>query len=160
MATPRKKRGRGRSDVPATETTRIVSPEVGAPEFSGAHTDAPATGHAGAGEQRSDEHSGDRPTVERPLQADRPSREGRPHQEDSPRPEGRPSPEDWPQQARPPREDAPGETTRVAPERERIARRAYELYQARGGEAGRDMDDWLKAEREILSARRRDSEEG
>lgn len=32
---------------------------------------------------------------------------------------------------------------------ERIARRARELYEARGGEHGRDLDDWLAAEREI-----------
>jgi hypothetical protein len=31
----------------------------------------------------------------------------------------------------------------------RISRRAYELYQARGGEHGRDLEDWLQAEREI-----------
>ena len=28
-----------------------------------------------------------------------------------------------------------------------VARRAYELFLARGGEHGRDMDDWLEAER-------------
>jgi hypothetical protein len=32
---------------------------------------------------------------------------------------------------------------------ERIARRAYEISQARGGEDGRALDDWLQAEREI-----------
>ena len=31
----------------------------------------------------------------------------------------------------------------------RIARRAHELYEARGGQDGRDLDDWLQAEREI-----------
>lgn len=38
-----------------------------------------------------------------------------------------------------------------SPERrlDKIARRAYEIYEARGGEHGRDMDDWLRAEREI-----------
>ena len=30
-----------------------------------------------------------------------------------------------------------------------IARRAFELYCARGGEQGRDVDDWLQAEREL-----------
>jgi DUF2934 family protein len=34
-----------------------------------------------------------------------------------------------------------------------IAARAYELYLARGGESGFELDDWLQAEREI-SARR------
>jgi methyltransferase (TIGR00027 family) len=32
---------------------------------------------------------------------------------------------------------------------DRIARRAYELYEMRGGEHGRQMQDWLEAEREI-----------
>ena len=30
-----------------------------------------------------------------------------------------------------------------------IAERAYELYEARGREPGRDQDDWLLAEREL-----------
>ncbi|MBI3301752.1 MAG: DUF2934 domain-containing protein [Deltaproteobacteria bacterium] len=30
---------------------------------------------------------------------------------------------------------------------ERVARKAYELYQQRGEEHGRDLDDWLTAER-------------
>lgn len=30
-----------------------------------------------------------------------------------------------------------------------IARRAYELYLARGGEHGHDVEDWLRAEREL-----------
>jgi hypothetical protein len=30
-----------------------------------------------------------------------------------------------------------------------IALRAYELYQQRGGEDGRDLDDWLRAEAEL-----------
>jgi Protein of unknown function (DUF2934) len=42
-----------------------------------------------------------------------------------------------------------GETTAQAVERERIAFRAYELYIARGGTDGRDMDDWLEAEAEL-----------
>jgi hypothetical protein len=33
--------------------------------------------------------------------------------------------------------------------RERIAARAFELYEARGGEHGQDMDDWLQAEHQI-----------
>jgi hypothetical protein len=32
---------------------------------------------------------------------------------------------------------------------ETIARRAYELFLARGSEHGRDLDDWLRAEREL-----------
>jgi len=34
--------------------------------------------------------------------------------------------------------------------REQIARRAYELYEARGREDGHDVDDWLRAEAEII----------
>lgn len=30
-----------------------------------------------------------------------------------------------------------------------IARRAYELYQERGGQGGQDVDDWLRAEQEL-----------
>jgi hypothetical protein len=37
-------------------------------------------------------------------------------------------------------------------DRERIASRAYEIYVARGGVHGRDMDDWLEAERELTTA--------
>jgi len=33
--------------------------------------------------------------------------------------------------------------------RERIAARAYALYLERGGEHGRDTEDWLAAEREL-----------
>lgn len=33
--------------------------------------------------------------------------------------------------------------------RERIAARAFELYEARGGEHGQDVDDWLQAEHQI-----------
>jgi hypothetical protein len=32
---------------------------------------------------------------------------------------------------------------------ERIAARAFELYEARGGEHGQDIADWLQAERQI-----------
>lgn len=32
---------------------------------------------------------------------------------------------------------------------EQIARRAYELYEARGREDGHDLEDWLRAEAEI-----------
>ena len=34
--------------------------------------------------------------------------------------------------------------------RERIQKRAYELYQARGAAPGHAMDDWTKAESEVL----------
>ena len=32
-----------------------------------------------------------------------------------------------------------------------IAARAYQLFEARGKQPGRDQDDWLQAEREVLS---------
>ncbi len=32
---------------------------------------------------------------------------------------------------------------------EEIASRAYELYVQRGGEHGKDVEDWLRAEREL-----------
>jgi Protein of unknown function (DUF2934) len=34
---------------------------------------------------------------------------------------------------------------------DRVALRAYELFLARGGQHGRDIEDWLEAEREIVS---------
>jgi hypothetical protein len=34
---------------------------------------------------------------------------------------------------------------------ERIARKAYELYEQRGWQHGHDLDDWLEAERMILA---------
>jgi hypothetical protein len=33
-----------------------------------------------------------------------------------------------------------------------IERRAFELYERRGGEHGRDLDDWLLAENELRDA--------
>jgi len=41
---------------------------------------------------------------------------------------------------------------RGAPTDGEISRRAYDLYLARGCEPGRDVDDWLQAERELRSA--------
>jgi len=32
---------------------------------------------------------------------------------------------------------------------EQIARRAFDLYEARGREDGHDLEDWLRAEKEI-----------
>lgn len=46
-----------------------------------------------------------------------------------------------------------GDTTASAPDRERIAIRAYELYLERGGGDGSALDDWLTAEREFHSRR-------
>ena len=50
-----------------------------------------------------------------------------------------------------------GDPSAAIPDRERIAARAYELYLARGRSGGRELDDWLEAERE-LSTTDRDSE--
>lgn len=42
-----------------------------------------------------------------------------------------------------------GDTTTARPDPDRIARRAYELYLARGGSGGGPLDDWLEAEKEF-----------
>ena len=38
-----------------------------------------------------------------------------------------------------------------------VARRAYELYEARGSEPGADLDDWLRAERDLRAVRSGDA---
>jgi len=40
------------------------------------------------------------------------------------------------------------------PPREIVAQRAYALFEERGREPGRDVDDWLRAEHEAEEARR------
>lgn len=40
----------------------------------------------------------------------------------------------------------------TAPSRDDVARRAFELYCERGGQDGHDVQDWLQAERELLTA--------
>lgn len=42
---------------------------------------------------------------------------------------------------------------RREPDQEEIAKRAYELYVQRGGEHGRDQEDWLRAEAELRGER-------
>ncbi len=37
----------------------------------------------------------------------------------------------------------------IHPTRDEIARLAYSLYEARGGQDGRDVEDWLAAEQEL-----------
>jgi len=44
---------------------------------------------------------------------------------------------------------APTPPSRSAPPSEEVAVRAYFLFLERGGEGGRDLDDWLLAEREL-----------
>jgi DUF2934 family protein len=45
-----------------------------------------------------------------------------------------------------------GDTSAAAPDRDRIAMRAYELYLERGGSEGQELEDWLTAERELSSS--------
>lgn len=40
-------------------------------------------------------------------------------------------------------------TTLAQPTKAEVARRAHEIYMARGGSHGCDLDDWLQAEREL-----------
>ncbi|HSF08564.1 MAG TPA: DUF2934 domain-containing protein [Nitrospirales bacterium] len=39
----------------------------------------------------------------------------------------------------------------------RIAERAYELYQRRGGHHGQDLDDWFLAEQEVMAEETREN---
>ena len=48
-----------------------------------------------------------------------------------------------------------GDTTAAETDRVRIELRAYEIYVARGGETGRELDDWLSAERELNGGQER-----
>ena len=50
-------------------------------------------------------------------------------------------------------QSSPAEPVNPPPESRmnRIARRAHEIYEARGGEHGKALEDWLQAEREIDS---------
>ena len=42
--------------------------------------------------------------------------------------------------------------TQRRPTREEIERRAYEVWLARGGDSGNELDDWLEAERQLSGA--------
>ena len=47
-------------------------------------------------------------------------------------------------------ENVPTRTTRrVAPTVEEIRQRAYEIFLARGGMPGNELEDWLRAEQEL-----------
>jgi DUF2934 family protein len=46
----------------------------------------------------------------------------------------------------------PSTGERGTPTHDVIARRAYELYRERGGAEGLDLDDWMRAERELQLA--------
>jgi hypothetical protein len=45
------------------------------------------------------------------------------------------------------------DTNPGAPTPEQIAREAHAIYQGRGAEHGRDLDDWLEAERRLRARR-------
>lgn len=38
--------------------------------------------------------------------------------------------------------------------REMIEKKAYEIYERRGGEPGKELDDWLEAEKIVIRKRR------
>lgn len=42
------------------------------------------------------------------------------------------------------------QTAKAAWAHDRIARRAYELYETRGRQEGRALEDWLNAERQLV----------
>jgi hypothetical protein len=46
---------------------------------------------------------------------------------------------------------AAGERTARRPAPDEIARKAFDIYVTRGGEHGHDLEDWLKAESELLA---------
>ena len=56
---------------------------------------------------------------------------------------------------RKPEEPAGPEATAPALSNEEIARRAWEIYMARGAEPGHDFEDWLQAEKALLEEIRR-----
>ena len=45
----------------------------------------------------------------------------------------------------------------TAPTHEEITRRAYEIYVARGMTPGNELEDWVQAERELLSVSHRNN---
>lgn len=47
--------------------------------------------------------------------------------------------------------------TSNAPNHEQIARRAYEIYEARGQTTGHELEDWIQAERELLAKAHRNN---
>jgi hypothetical protein len=51
------------------------------------------------------------------------------------------------------RDDVPPADHQRAADTEAIAKRAYERFEQRGREHGRDLEDWLDAERELRAGR-------
>jgi hypothetical protein len=52
-------------------------------------------------------------------------------------------------------EGRPSTVTRTPEQEDQIRLRAYEIYEQRGRQDGHDIDDWLQAETEILTAPQR-----
>jgi len=46
----------------------------------------------------------------------------------------------------------PAFSAEVAERLETVRRKAFEFYEARGGEHGYDVDDWLRAEKEVMGS--------
>ena len=58
------------------------------------------------------------------------------------------SPKDSGEESREPRDSQPlPESISESEFRARVARKAFELYEGRGGESGNEIDDWVQAER-------------
>ena len=51
----------------------------------------------------------------------------------------------------------PVQPVNAAPSRDEIAQRAYEIYVARGRAEGRELEDWVQAERELLEKAHRNN---
>jgi hypothetical protein len=54
--------------------------------------------------------------------------------------------------ARPPKETLVVQSARASVSPEAVSRRAYEIYEARGPLDGSPLDDWLRAERELMDS--------
>lgn len=50
-----------------------------------------------------------------------------------------------------PTQRANGAAVQHHPSEDQIAARAYELFVARGAEPGKDLEDWIQAERQLLA---------
>ena len=53
------------------------------------------------------------------------------------------------------RKKSQGEIDDAQPVQEQVRRRAYQLYEERGGEDGHDVEDWQRAEEEITGKKSR-----
>lgn len=64
-------------------------------------------------------------------------------------PEQKPAQGSQQQQGAPPARVGNGGGQQPKPDAEQIARRAYERFVQRGGQHGRDQEDWIEAEKEL-----------